>query len=50
MEQNEIREVLEDVDIPLIEKSVEVNSAGAKVNFDGFWGGLRAGISLGIKF
>lgn len=49
-EQNEIRDILEDVDIPLIEKNVEVNSTGAKVNFDGFWGGIRAGISFGFKF
>lgn len=50
MEQNEIRDILEDIDIPLVDKTVLVDEHGAKINFDGFWGGLRAGVSLGFKF
>ena len=49
-EQQEIRDALEELDIPMIEKTVTVNSSGATMNTDGFWGGLRAGISIGIKF
>lgn len=49
-EQNEIRTQLEELDIPMIDKTVTVNSSGATMNTDGLWGGLRAGISFGFKF
>lgn len=48
--QASIRETLEDFDIPLIDKKVTVNSQGATMELDGMFGGLRAGISFGIKF
>ena len=48
--QNEIRDALESIDIPLIDKTVTVTANRASVAFDGMWGGLRAGISFGIKF
>jgi hypothetical protein len=48
--QNEIRDALESIDIPFIEKTVTVTSNRASVAFDGLWGGLRAGISFGFKF
>lgn len=49
-EQNEIRRELEDLDIPFADKTVEVNSTGAKVTLDGMWGGVRGGLSLVFKF
>lgn len=49
-EQNEVRKVLNDFDIPLTKKTVEVSAAGAKLALDGPWAGLRAGISIGIRF
>ncbi|MDB5202058.1 MAG: hypothetical protein JWQ27_1467 [Ferruginibacter sp.] len=50
IEQNNLRQELEDYDIPLTKKTVNVNSTGATVNLDGPWGGVRAGISIGIAF
>lgn len=49
-EQNQLRENLEDFEIPMVNKTVSVNANGAIVDLDGFWGGVRAGISFGIKF
>ncbi len=50
VEQNDLRQQLEDLDIPLTNKTVYVNANGASLKLDGPWGGLRAGLSLGIKF
>ena len=49
-EQADIKQTLEDFDIPLVDKKVTVSSNGAIMDLDGIWGGLRAGISFGIKF
>jgi len=49
-EQNGLRDQLNSIDIPLTDKTVSVNANGASLKLDGPWGGLRSGISLGIKF
>jgi hypothetical protein len=49
-EQNDLRQQLEDFTIPLTTKTVTVNANGANVKLDGPFGGVRAGISIGIKF
>lgn len=49
-EQDDIRQQLEDIDIPLTNKTVNVNANNASLKLDGPWGGLRWGISLGFKF
>lgn len=49
-EQDDIRQQLEDIDIPLTNKTVTVNANNASLKLDGPWGGLRWGISLGYKF
>ncbi len=49
-EQNDLRQQLEDFDIPLTNKTVIVTANGATVKLDGPWGGLRSGLSLGIRF
>lgn len=49
-EQNDLREELNDIDIPLTKETVNVNANGASLKLDGPWAGIRAGISLGIKF
>ncbi len=41
---------IKDLDIPLTDKTVIVTANGANVKLDGPWGGIRAGLSLGIKF
>ena len=49
-EQSEIRDVLEDFEIPLVDTEVKVDSNRATMKMDGPWAGIRAGISLGIRF
>lgn len=49
-EQNSLRTELNDIEIPLTDKTVTVNANGATVTLDGPWAGLRAGLSLGFKF
>lgn len=49
-EQDDLRDELEDLDIPLTNKTVQVNANGASLKLDGPWGGIRAGISLGVRF
>lgn len=49
-EQDDLRTQLEDIDIPLTNKTVVVTANGASLELDGPWGGIRAGFSLGIRF
>ena len=49
-EQQRVREELENLDIPLTNKTVNVTAQGASLKLDGPWAGVRAGISLGINF
>ena len=49
-DQADIKQILDDFDIPLVNKEVIVNTNSAEMNLDGIFGGLRAGITFGIKF
>lgn len=49
-EQDDLRTQLEDIDIPLTNKTVVVTANGASLELDGPWAGIRAGFSLGIRF
>ncbi|MCI0523091.1 MAG: DUF3575 domain-containing protein [Bacteroidales bacterium] len=49
-DQQEVEDRLNDIDIPMFEQTVSVTSEGATMIFDGPWGGIRAGLSIGIKF
>jgi hypothetical protein len=49
-EQEDLRQELEDIDIPLTTKTVFVDANGAAIKLEGPWAGIRAGISLGIRF
>jgi len=50
-EQNALRESLKDLeDLPLVKTKSTVDGEGAKVDFDGPWAGLRAGLSVGFRF
>lgn len=49
-EQAGILSAMQDIDIPLTEETYSVNSNGASLIFNGPWGGIRAAISLGIRF
>ena len=49
-EQQDLREALEDLDIPLTNLKSTVTSNFASVDLSGPWAGVRSGISLGIRF
>ncbi len=49
-EQNDLRQQLNDLDIPLTNKTVSVTSNGASLKLDGPWGGVRTGLSIGVRF
>ena len=48
-EQDQIRSNL-DIDIPLIDRTINVTANNASLKLNGSWGGVRAGISLGVRF
>lgn len=49
-EQDDLRQELEDIDIPFVDKTVNVNANAVSMKLDGPWGGFRFAISLGIRF
>lgn len=50
-EQEALREELAELeDLPLVKTKYTVDGEGAKVDFDGPWAGLRAGLSIGFRF
>jgi hypothetical protein len=49
-EQDDLRQTLNDIDIPLTDKTVNVTANGASLKLSGPWAGIRSGISLGIRF
>ncbi|WP_051359912.1 hypothetical protein [Adhaeribacter aquaticus] len=49
-EQEDLREELENLDIPFVTKTVTVNANNASVILKGPWAGIRSGLSLGFKF
>jgi hypothetical protein len=50
LEQNDIRQTIEDIELPVGTLKAEVTSNSAKAIFDGPWAGLRGGINIGIRF
>ncbi|MBW6501218.1 MAG: hypothetical protein K0B05_07480 [Bacteroidales bacterium] len=48
--KNEITENLNDADIPMFKYNITTTSNDVKVKFDGSWGGVRFGLSVGVKF
>lgn len=49
-EQSDLKENLEGIDIPLTDKTVNVNANGASLKLDGPWAGYRFTIGLGMRF
>ena len=49
-EQNDLRNQLEGIDIPLSNKTVEVNANNASLKLNGPWAGMRFTIGLGVRF
>lgn len=49
-EQKDIRDELNDIDIPMVNQTVDVTANKVSMVFDGPWAGIRAGLLLGIRF
>ena len=49
-EQTELRQELEDLEIPVADTETTVDANGARMDITGPWAGLRAGLCLGIRF
>lgn len=49
-EQNAIKDAVNNLDIPMTTLTSEITSNSLKLNLDGPWAGIRAGISLGFRF
>lgn len=49
-EQNDLRDQLDGIDIPLTTKTVDVNANSASLKLDGPWAGMRLTIGLGVRF
>lgn len=49
-EQESIMQTLEDIDIPLIDKTISISANNVTVNTNGSFGGLRGGLLLGFRF
>lgn len=48
--QAQLKQEIENLDIPYVDYTVETNANGAKIKVDGPWAGFRSGISLGYRF
>lgn len=49
-EQQELRNELQNIDIPFTETTTTVDANGARLDIKGPWAGIRAGLCLGIRF
>jgi hypothetical protein len=49
-EQDDLRQTLNDIDIPLTDKTVNVTANRASLKLSGPWAGIRSGISIGVRF
>jgi len=49
-EQDDLKKTLDDIDIPLTKKTVNVTATTASMKLSGPWAGIRAGILLGVRF
>lgn len=50
IEQQDLRDELADLDIPLTKFTYNVNSTGATMDFKGPWAGIRSGLCIGFRF
>lgn len=46
----DVKREIEEIEIPMVEKTVTVTSNNVRVDITGPWAGIRSGIVLGIKF
>ena len=50
VDQQNIADNLNSIDIPMFNQTVNVTSDKVSMVFDGPWAGIRAALSLGVKF
>lgn len=50
IEQANLKQELDELDLPLVETTSEVTANSAKIIADGPWGGVRSGFTLGYRF
>ena len=50
VDQQDIADALNDIELPMFEQTVNVTADKVSMIFDGPWAGIRAGLSLGVKF
>ena len=50
IDQQDIADNLNSIDIPMFTQTVNVSSEKVSMIFDGPWAGIRAGLSIGVKF
>lgn len=48
--QAQLKQEIENLDIPFVNYTVETNANGARIKIDGPWVGFRSGLSLGYRF
>nr|WP_314499003.1 DUF3575 domain-containing protein [uncultured Chryseobacterium sp.] len=48
--QAQLKQEIENLDIPFVDYTVETNVSGARIKVDGPWAGFRSGFSLGYRF
>jgi len=48
--RDEVNDALVDADIPMLDYTISTSSDQIKLDFDGPWGGIRFGLSLGVRF
>ncbi|KMQ67218.1 hypothetical protein ACM39_14750 [Chryseobacterium sp. FH2] len=48
--QAQLKQEIENLDIPFVDYTVETNTNGAKIKIDGPWAGFRSGLSMGYRF
>ncbi len=50
IDQQDIADSLNGIDIPMFKQTVSVTADKVNMIFDGPWGGIRAGLSIGVRF
>ena len=48
--RDEVNDALVDADIPMLDYTISTSSDQIELDFDGPWGGIRFGLSLGVRF
>jgi hypothetical protein len=49
-EQQDLKDQLDGIDIPLTTKTVQINANNASLKLDGPWGGMRFTLGVGVRF